>query len=327
MALLTRRTMMSAASSGLLAGLSPLTAFAEEWPSKPVKLLLPVSAGGALDVVGRLFAERLSQAWGQSVVVDNRPGAGMIPGMSAAARAANDGYTIAFTPSAAATLTPFLYKNPQYNMDANFVPVTSVLVGPMMIAVNASSNIRTLSDLVKLSREGKQQVTFSAAQLNSLPHLTGEMLSRVANMKLFTVPYAGSPAAITAVLAGEATVTIEGVTGLYPHIKAGKLRAIAVTSEKRLPGFEDIPTVSETYKGFESVGWVGMFVPAGTPQAIVNRIATDANQVLRNQDLIQRCAELGMYPRPSNPTEFKQFVSAQANVFRGWVSELGLQPQ
>lgn len=302
-------------------------ALAQGWPNKPVRLVVPFPAGTAPDVVARLLADKLSQGWGQGVVVDNRPGAGAIPGMAAAARSANDGYTIAFVPAAAATLTPYLYKNPQYSFDTDFVPVAAVGTGPMMIVVNASSPIHSLADLAKTGRAQPGKVNIAAGQINSVPHLTGEMLNRVGDMKLFTVPYAGSPAAVTAVLSGDATVTMDGLPGVVQHVKAGKLRALAVTSDKRLPGFEEVPTVAESYKGFESIGWFGLFVPAGTPPAVMEQINRETNKALAQPDLIRRYAELGIYPKPGTPAALKEFVGQQQSLFRGWIQELGLQAQ
>jgi tripartite-type tricarboxylate transporter receptor subunit TctC len=236
------------------------------WPTRPVKMIVPFPAGTAPDVTARLLADRLSQSWSQGVVVENRAGAGGIPGMVAAARSAPDGYTIAFVPAAAATLNQHLFKNPQYSMETDFLPVAAVGVSPFMVVVNANSDVRTLADLAKAAKGSQTKVNFAAAQLNSMPHLAGEMLSRAGGMSFFTVPYAGSQAAITALLSGDATLTVEGLPGVVQHVKGGKLRALAVTSDKRLPGFEDVPTAGETFKGFEALGWFGLFVPTGTPR-------------------------------------------------------------
>lgn len=309
------------------AGLHPWTVQAQTWPDRPVRLIVPFPPGAAPDVVARLLADRLSQAWPHGVVVENKPGAGAIPGMSTAARAPADGYTIAFVPAAAATITPYLYKNPQYNFDSDFVAAAAVGTGPMMIVVNSSSPVRTLSDLARAAKESGGRYNFAAGQINSVPHLTGEMLSRAGGMNLFTVPYAGSPAAVTAVLAGDAAVTIDGLPGVVQHLKSGKLRALAVTSDKRLPGFDDVPTVAETYKGFESIGWFGLFVPAKTPTAIVEQINAETNKALQNPELVRRYAELGIYPRSGTPAALKEFVVQQQTLFRGWIEQLGLQPQ
>jgi tripartite-type tricarboxylate transporter receptor subunit TctC len=216
-----------------------------------------------------------------------------------------------------------LYKNPQYNLETEFAPVAAVGTSPFMVVVNSSSEIKTLADLAKANAK----VNFAAAQLNSMPHLAGEMLSRTGKLNFFTVPYAGSQAAVTGLLTGDAAITIDGLPGLVQHVKGGKLRAIAVTSERRLPGFEDVPTVGETFKGYEALGWFGLFVPAGTPPAVMDAINRETNKALGNPDLVRRYAELGIYPNPGTPAALKEFVSHQQKLLRGWVSELNLQPQ
>jgi tripartite-type tricarboxylate transporter receptor subunit TctC len=327
---LPRRQLLRAASAvallaATLAHAQP--ALAQAFPTRPVKMIVPVPPGTAPDVTARLLADRLSQSWNQGVVVENRAGAGAIPGMVAAARSAPDGYTIAFVPAAAATLTPLLYKSPQYSMEADFAPAAMVAISPFMVVVNSSSNVHSLADLAKAAKAGQAKINFAAAQLNSMPHLTGEMLSRAGGMSFFTVPYAGSQAAVTALLAGDATLTVEGLPGVVQHVKGGKLRALAVTSDKRLPGFEDVPTVSETIKGFEALGWFGLFVPTGTPAPVIDAINRETNKALVHPDLVRRYAELGIYPRPGTPAALKDFVSHQQALLRGWVTELNLQPQ
>jgi tripartite-type tricarboxylate transporter receptor subunit TctC len=323
-----RRRLLAVAALAAIATLHTSPALAQgAWPTRPVRLVVPFPAGTAPDVAARLLADKLSQGWGQSVLVDNRPGAGAIPGMVNAARSAPDGYTIAFVPAAAATITPLVYKNPQYSIDTDFVPAAPVAISPMMIVVDARSEVRSLADLAKASKGSGGKVNFAAAQINSLPHLTGEMLNRLGSMGLFTVPYQGSQAAVTGVLGGDALMTIDGIPGVLQHVKAGKLRALAITSEKRLPGFDDIPTASETYKGFESIGWFGLFVPTGTPAGTIEAINRETNKALANPDLVQRYADLGMYPRPGTPAALKEFTGQQQKLFKGWVSELGLQAQ
>lgn len=311
----------------VLLTVADIPAHAQAWPSKAVKMIVPFPAGAAPDVVARLLADRLTQAWGQSVFVDNRPGAGAIPGMSALARSPNDGYTIGFVPAAAITLTPALYKAPQYNVDTDIVPVAVVATGPMMVAVNTTSGINSLAELGSYAKAHPGKVNFAAAQPNSVPHLTGEMLSRTAGLNLFTVPYSGSQTAVTAVLAGDATLTVDGLPALVQHVKGGKLRAIAVTSSKRLPGFEDVPAVAETYPGFDSLGWFVLFVPTGVAPQIVEQINRDVNKAVQDPDLVARFADLGVYPRPGSAADAKSFLLEQRTTWKKNIEELGLQPQ
>ena len=308
---------------------TPLVAQAQTaaWPTKPVRLVVPFPAGAAPDVIARLLAERLTAQWGQTVIVDNKPGAGGITGMSALVQAAADGYTLGFVPAAVATLTPHLFKNPQFNLDTQVVPVGAVGMSPMMVVVPQSSAVTTLAELISTAKSQPGKLNFAAAQTNSLPHLTGEMLGKATGASFYAVPYSGSAAATTALLAGEAALTVDGLPALTQYVKAGKLRALAVTSRERLPGFESVPTARETVPGFESVGWFGLFAPTGSPPAVVEQVNRDLNAVLQQPALVARFAELGVYPQPGTPKAFADFLQTQRTAWKKVVDELGLQPQ
>lgn len=301
-------------------------ASAQAWPNRPVKLIVPAGAGAAPDVVARLLGERLATAWGQGVVVENRPGAGGIPGMSALARATNDGYTLGFVPAAMGTITPLVFKNPQFNPDTDLVSVATVGTSPLMVVTPANNGVNNLADLARTAKAGTGKVNFAAPQLNSLPHLAGEMVSKAGQMGLFTVPYPAPPAAISAVLAGDAMVTTDGIPGLLPHVKGGRLRALAVTSAQRLPGL-DIPTVAETYPGYEVIGWFQVMAPTGTPAAAVERVNQDVNRILQQPDLVTRLNEMGIYPRNDSLPAAKTFFTDQQRAMKKLVTDLGIQPQ
>jgi tripartite-type tricarboxylate transporter receptor subunit TctC len=324
-----RKQLISIACAALMgmAGVFSGTAMAQAWPSKPVRMIVPFPAGAAPDVIARLMADRLRAVWGQAVIVDNKPGAGGIPGMSALVRAPNDGYTIGFIPAAVLTLTPELYKNPQFNPDTDIVPVASIGTAPMAIVVNQSSDIKTLADLAKASRAQPGKITFAAPQLNSVPHLTGEMLGQAMGAPMLTVPYTGSPQATTALLSNEAAVTIDGLSVLLPNIKAGKFRALAVMSKERLPGFETLPLASDTFKGMESGGWFAIYAPTGTPPAVVEQINRDINKIVMEPEMVARFAELGTYPKTGTPKQLGEFVGEQRAAWKKVVVNLKLQPQ
>ncbi|MDB5930477.1 MAG: tripartite tricarboxylate transporter substrate binding protein [Polaromonas sp.] len=311
----------------LAAGAGAGPALAQAWPGKPVRLIVPFPAGAAPDVIARLVADRLGAAWGQAVFVENRPGAGGIPGMAALVRSPADGYTLGFVPAAVVTLTPELYKNPQFNIDTELTPVAAIGTSPMMVVVNASSDIKTLADLIASAKAQPGKVNFAAAQTNSVPHLTGEMLARATGMAMYTVPYSGSATATTALLSNEAVMTVDGLPALTQYVKAGKFRALAVTSKERLPGFDNIPTAGETVKGFESIGWFSVYAPAGTPASVVAQVNQDINKVIQAPDLVARLAELGVYPKPGSPKALAEFVQGQRAAWKKAVAELGLQPQ
>jgi len=248
------------------------------------------------------------------VVVDNRPGAGGIPGMSALVRAPADGYTLGLIPAAVLTLTPELYKNPQFNVDTDLMPVAAVGTSPMMIVVNQSSSILTLADLTKVSKAQPGKINFAAAQTNSVRHLTGEMLGLATGAPMFTVPYSGSPTAINALLANEAAVTIDGMPALMPFVKSGKFRALAVMSKERLPGFENVPAAAETVKGFESIGWFSIYAPVGTSSAVDEQVNRDINKIVLAPEMVARFADLGVFPKTGTPRQLGGLRSRAANA-------------
>jgi tripartite-type tricarboxylate transporter receptor subunit TctC len=290
-------------------------------------MIVPAAPGSAPDVVARLLADRLGQIWGQTVIVDNRPGAGGIPGMSTLARSSGDGYTIGFVPAAMATITPLLYKNPQFNVDTELLPVAIVGISPLLLVANANAPFSNLAEMERHAKANPGKLNFAAAQMNSLPHLAGEMVNKAGHMGIVTVPYPGPPAAVTALIAGDATFTADGLPGLLQHIKSGRLKALAVTSDKRLPGFETIPTAAETYPGFEAIGWFSIFVPAGFPAAQVEQVNRDVNKVTQLPEVVAKLNEFGVYPRQSTPASAREFFTEQRRLLTKVVSDLGLQAQ
>lgn len=324
MTLIPPRRFVLAALSLLALASGP--AMAQAWPSKPVRLIVPAGAGAAPDVIARIVGEKLAAAWGQGVIVDNKPGAGGIPGMSALARSAPDGYTIGFVPAAMGTITPLVFKNPQFNPDTDLVSAATVGISPLMIAVPAASGIQSVADLAKHAKANPGKVNFAAPQLNSLPHLAGEMVSKAGGMGLFTVPFRAPPEAVTAVLSGDAMLTVDGVPGLLQHVKSGRLRAIGVTSAKRLSGI-DVPAVAETYPGYEAIGWFQIIVPAGTPAAIVERINADVNRITASPEVTTRLGDMGVYPRQDSVAGAREFFVQQQGAMKRLVNELGVQAQ
>lgn len=301
-------------------------AWSQSWPNKSVRMIVPAGAGAAPDVIARLLGERLSQAWGQGVVVDNRPGAGGIPGMSALARSANDGYTLGFVPAAMGTITPLVYKNPQFNPDSDLTSVATIGTSPLVLVANAASGINNLQDLARFARANPGKANFAAPQPNSLPHLAGEMVNKTGNMGMTAVPYPAPPAALAGLLGGDVVMTTDGVPGLIGQIKSGRLKALAVTSAQRLPGL-DIPTVAETYPGYEAIGWFQIIVPAGTPTAVIEKINADVNRIINAPDMVTRLNDMGVYPRTDSPVIAREFFASQQRAMKKLVNDLSIQPQ
>ena len=321
---LTRR-FLGAATLATLALMST-AAMAQNWPNKPVKLIVPAGAGAAPDVIARLLGERLSQAWGQGVVVENRPGAGGIPGMSALARSPNDGYTIGFVPAAMGTITPLVYKNPQFNPDTDLTSVATVGTSTLVMVANPSTGINNLQDLARFSKANPGKANFAAPQPNSLPHLATEMMNKMGGMGMTPIPYTAPPAALAGLLSGDVLMTADGVPSLISHIRSGRVKALAVTSAQRMPGL-DIPTVAETYPGFDMVGWFQIIAPAGTPASVVDKISADVNRILLTPEMTTRLNDMGVYHRADSPAAAREFFASQQRAMRKMVTDLGIQPQ
>ena len=313
-------------AAGALALLAA-AAQAQQWPTKPVHLIVPFPPGTAPDIATRLMADKLSQSWKQQMVVENRPGAGGIPGMAAFIKTAPDGYSFAVVPATVVTLTPNLFKNPQYSIDTDVTPVAILATGPFIVAVNPTIGVNSLDDLLKMAKAQPGKVNFAPPLLNSTPHLAGEMLAMLAGVKFYPVPYNGTVPAVTATITNESQLTIDGVPGLAPHIKAGKLKAIAVTSKERIPGFENVPPVGDTFKGFEAIGWFAVLAPAKTPAAMVERMNRDVNAVAQMPEIVSRYAELGIYPRPGTVQQAADFLASERKLWGKVIKDLGIQPQ
>jgi len=300
---------------------------AQSWPAKPVRLLMPFPAGTGPDVVARLLGERLGGAWGQQVVVENRPGAGGVAGMSALVRAAPDGYTMALVPATVVTLTPVLLKEPPFDAGKDAVPVAMVATSPFMIAVNPGTGIGTLADLVGLAREQPGKINVAVVALFSATHLTTELLSTAAGIRLFPVPYNGSPHAVVAAVTGQSQAIVDSVGVVAPQWKAGKLRLLAVTSPQRLPNYPDIPAAAETLPGFQVIGWIAVFAPKNTPVAIADKVNRDVNTAIQAPELAAKLVEIGFYPSPGSVAGFAEFLKSERERWGKMARDAGVQPQ
>lgn len=300
---------------------------AQSWPSQAVKILIPTPPGSAPDIVTRLCADKLAPLWGQPVIVDNRAGAGGIPAMSALARARADGYTFGVMPTAVIALTPHLFRQPQFDVDRDIATVSNIATSPLLIAVTPSLGVSTLPDLVALAKSRPGALKFALPQLNSVPHLAGELISTATGMKMLAVPYNGSAASITATISGDGgQVTLDSPAPLIGHVQSGRLKAIAVTSLKRIPGLDGVPTVAETVPGFEAMGWFALFAPAGTPAQITSRVHDDLKRVLQMPDVVARLTELGLQPSLASQAADVRFVSAERARWAKVARDMGIQP-
>jgi tripartite-type tricarboxylate transporter receptor subunit TctC len=297
------KTTIGAAFAALaLAALAPAHA-AEAYPSKPVKILFGFPAASATDVIARAIGQKLSEKWGQPVVIDNRPGAGGNIGSELAAKAPNDGYTIFFGTVANAISTSY-YTKLNYDYLKDFTPITLVATTPLVLVASKDLPARSVKELVEYAR-AHPGVTFGSGGVGTSNHLAGEMFKKDTGTELLHVPYKGTPAAYTDLMSGRVQLMFDNIVAVMPHIKSGALKAIAVTSATRAPSLPDVPTVAEAgLPGFEAVSWIGALVPVGTPKEIADKIYVDLIAVLRMPDVIERLAQSGAIVVGNTPEQF-----------------------
>ncbi len=280
------------AASLVLAGTGPMVA--QDFPSKPVQLIVPFAAGGAADIIGRTIAEKLGQIWGQQVVVENRGGAGSNIGIGAAAKSAPDGYTLVLG-SIAVAVNPWLFKAMPYDPMKDLTPLTLALETPNVVLVAPSSPIKNIKDLIAFSKEKAKSggATYGSAGIGSSLHLAAEMFRQQAGIELTHVPYRGSSPALTDLMSGRIDLMFDNASTALPQVQGGSLRAIAVTTKERIAALPDVPTINESgVPGFELANWWAIFGPGQMPPALADRISNDLRKVLADPDVQRRFAEV-----------------------------------
>jgi len=288
--------------------LLPGATAAQSYPSKPVRLVVPIAAGGSTDIVARALARQLTDLWKQSVVVDNRPGATTIIGTELVAKAPADGYTLLVT-LAPFTVNPGLHAKLPYDTLADFAPITLLNTTPLALVVNPSVPARSVRDLIALARANPGKLNFGSAGAGGSNHLAGELFNTMAGVKMMHVPYKGNAPALTDLVGGHLDLIFNGVLSALPLITSGKLRALAITSRERSSALPDLPTVSEAgLKGFEAVAWVGLSAPARTPAAVLDRVSADAMRVVRTPEFSERLKQDGSNPVGNTPEQYATFV-------------------
>jgi tripartite-type tricarboxylate transporter receptor subunit TctC len=278
------------------------------YPNKPVRVIVPFPAGTAPDVMARFWGERLSRKIQQPVIVENRPGAATIVGAQALARAPADGYTFLYTASGTVTVNPFVYKKLPYE-PADLVPVIQMLTGSMVISVPASASYKSLADLIKDARARPTRVSVASYGVGTVPHLAMANFANRAGIKLNHVPYRDG--GMTALVAGVVDVAFAPSADVLPFIRAGKVRPLAVTSSKRLESLPHVPTVAEFFPGFEGESWHGLFVLKGTPQPILDLIASESRKIAGSEEYRKFVSELGYVAAGGTPAQFAAIIAAE----------------
>jgi tripartite-type tricarboxylate transporter receptor subunit TctC len=310
--------------AGLAVAALPALAAAQAWPAKPVKIVVPFAAGGATDVVARLLAQKLGEAWGQQVVVENRAGAGGNIGADVVAKSPGDGYTLLMTSGSIVTANPHMYKAMPFDAARDLLPITNVATGPQVIAVSAASGAKDLKELIAYAKSNPKKVNFGSAGIGTQTHLAAESFAHSAGIDIIHVPYKGESAAITDLMGGQIQLVTPNLGGAMGQIQSGKLRALAVTSRERAPQLPDVPTVAEALPGFENAGWFGLMAPAGTPREVIERVQRDSARTLNSEEFKAALAKQGMVPVANTPSEFAAAIRDESARWAKVIKDRGL---
>ncbi len=307
---------------------APAPAAAETWPARPIKLINALAAGSAPDILSRMIAEPLSRALGQQVVVENRAGAANIIATQAAARAAPDGYTLFFGPSLALAVNPHTFKSLPYDPVADFSYIAMVSKAAFFLLAHPDLPAKTLPELIALDKAKPGQLSVAVDGPKNSSGMLAAWLNKTAGLDMVLVPYATMPQGIQDTLAGRVQLTVAAGLIAAPHIDRGALRPLAVSSANRIPGYPNVPTIAETFPGFEFVGWFVLAAPKGTPAAIVTRLNQAMDQILRDGELAKRLGELGFYVDGAlTPAATAEFVRRQRDAWGEIVRAAGVTPE
>ena len=309
--------------------LTATTAFSQDvsnYPARPVRVIVPFAPGGGLDISTRLIGQKLTEKWGQNIVVDPRPGAATIVGTEIASKAVPDGYTLLMITTTFA-INPGLYPKLPYDPLKDFTPVTQLNSQPNVIVVAPAFSGRSVKDLIAAAKAKPGELTFASPGAGSAPHLAAEMFQRAAGVRMIHVPYKGIPPAVTDVIGGRVTMLFTTTISAAPHINSGKLRAIAITSAKRQSSMPDVPTIGETLPGYRAEAFQGMVAPAGVPRGIVEKVSAEVARIVRLPDVTHRFQLDGADAVGSTPKEFAAFLRAEMQKWGTVIKEAGIKPE
>lgn len=311
-------------AAAAVAALSGLDAQAQAYPNRPVRLIIPFSAGGAADVPGRILGSRLSESLGQQVVIENRPGAGSTIGAEAAARAAPDGYTL-FLISNTHFVSAALHKKLAYDSLNDFTPVTQITSAPNVLIVHPSLPAKNVKELVALAKSRPGEINYASSGNGSTQHLTGALFCKMAGINMTHIPYRGSGPVTTDLIAGQVSVGFPGIAGMLPHINSGRLRALGVTGAKRSPELPEVPTIAEAgVKGYEMVAWFGIAGPRALPREIQAKLHTELLKVLKSAEMQKSLRVVGQeVAYQERPEQFFDFLKIEAGKWAKVVHDSG----
>jgi tripartite-type tricarboxylate transporter receptor subunit TctC len=322
--MLTRRKSLQLAAGALAMPFVSRIGWAQAYPTRTVRIVVPFPAGPGIDVIARIIANRLSEVWNTQVIVENRAGAGGNIGTEAVARSAPDGYTLLFNGASLAVST-HLYERLQHSVN-DFAPVVRTTMLANVMAVPNSSEARSLDEFLSLARSRKS-ATFGSIGTGTSQHLSGELLKQMAKIEMTHVPYRGAPPAITDAIAGRVDCIIVGSTAVAEVIRAGQLRGLAVTSAKRFPLLPELPSISEAVPGYDVSSWIALFAPAKTPQDVIRKINADTVKVLGENAIKQRMEQLGAVVAPSTSDELASLLAIELDKWGKVIKEANIKPE
>jgi tripartite-type tricarboxylate transporter receptor subunit TctC len=322
------RAAQACVSVALVVTMLPLHAIAQDnYPSRPIRIIVPSGAGSGVDSSSRLIAQRLSERWERPVIVENRTGAGTIIGSEIVAKAASDGYTLLMSPSTLA-INPATYRKMPYDALRDFAPVTHTLSLPNVIVVHPSLPVKSVKELIAIARAKPGEIVYGSAGHGTNPHLTMELLASMAHVRMIHVPYKGGPPGVVDLIGGRIAVMGTSLNYLLPHIRAGRLRALAVTSAARVPAAAELPTVAEAgVPGYESVQWYALVAPARTPPEIIGKLNREVVAFLRTPEVSERLARDGNVIVGSSPDELAAFLRTETIKWARVAKAAGIEPE
>ena len=305
-------------------GLWAWMAVAQEWPTKPIRLVVTFPPGGSSDAAARIVAPRLAERLGQPVVVDNRPGAGGGVGLDLVAKSPADGYTIVLASAGGLTANPSLYKSLPYDPARDFAPITLFGTSPFVLLANPALPVSNVADVLKLASSQPGRLSYASGGNGTAMHLSGELLKSMGRVHIVHIPYRGSGPALMAVMGGETQLAVADITTAAAQIKSGRVKVLGVMGKDRSPLAPDMPTLSETgLRGYDSAGWFGILAPANTPPVVVQRLNTEITAVLRSADVRERFAAAGLEPLPSSSEDMAALMKSEAQKWSRVIKESG----
>lgn len=309
----------------LAAALAFAGAAAAQYPERPIKIIVPFGPGGFTDVAARILQKELAPALGQSIIIENKPGAGSTIGTSEVAKAKPDGYTLAMI-STTHVISPHLYRQMPYDALRDFTPVMKLAEGPYVLVVHPSLNVKTVGELIALAQREPGKIDYASSGNGSAQHLVGALFTTMANVKLNHVPYKGSNQAMNDVIGGQVKVSFVGVPNALPNLKSGKLKALGVSTRKRYGELPDVPTIEEAgVAGYDATVWLGLLAPPGTPHDIVQKLSTEITKVLSSPDARKLMASAGVDVATSSPEDFAKLLKSEHERWGKVVKDTGAQ--